>query len=74
MSEENVKTMTEAIKEVKKKVSEGDEKTLLDEFAMSALIGLLSANSVKDSARKSYVLAQEMMEIRKLASKGKLKD
>lgn len=74
MSEETVKTMNEAIKEVKKKVSEDNEKTLLDEFAMSALTGLLSANSVKDAARRSYILAQEMMETRKLANKGKLKD
>ena len=74
MSEEIVKTMNEAIKEVKKKVSDGEEKTLLDEFAMAALTGLLSANSVKDASRKSYVLAQEMMETRKLANKGKLRD
>lgn len=74
MSEETVKTMNDAIKEVKKKVSDDNEKTLLDEFALAALTGLLSANSVKDAARRSYVIAQEMLEMRKLANKGKLKE
>lgn len=75
MAEETVKTMNDAVKEIKNsRVSNDNEKTLLDEFAMAAVIGFLSSNSAKDAARKSYILAQEMMEVRKLASKGKLKD
>lgn len=75
MAEETVKTMNDAVKEIKNsKVSNDNEKTLLDEFAMAALTGLLSANSAKDAARKSYILAQEMVEVRKMALKGKLKE
>ena len=74
MPEETTKTMNDAVKEIKNsKVSVENEKTLLDEFAMAALSGLLASNNAKDSARKSYILAQEMMEVRKAASKGKLK-
>lgn len=79
MIEESTKTMNDVVKEVKsRKVpaesADFDEKTLLDEFAMAALTGYLAANSLKDAPRRSYLLAQEMMEIRKSASKGKLKD
>ena len=79
MNEESTKTMNDVVKEVKsRKVStenaDFDEKTLLDEFAMAALTGYLASNSLKDVPRRSYLLAQEMMEIRKSASKGKLKD
>lgn len=74
MSEENTKTMQEVVRESKTKVvNDGTERNLLDEFAMAALTGLIAANSIKDSARRSYIIAQEMMEIRKEASKGKLK-
>lgn len=79
MSEESTKTMNDVVKEVKsRKVptenADFDEKTLLDEFAMAALTGYLAANSLKDVPRRSYLLAQEMMEIKKSANKGKLKD
>jgi DNA integrity scanning protein DisA with diadenylate cyclase activity len=79
MSEESTKTMNDVVKEVKsRKVptenADFDEKTLLDEFAMVALTGYLATNSLKDVPRRSYMLAQEMMEIRKVAIKGKLKD
>jgi len=78
MSEETTKTMTEAVKEIKNRktdtVNVENDDTLLDRFAMAALTGLLSSNSAKDAARKSYILAQEMMEVRKQAVKGKLKD
>lgn len=74
MSEENTKTMQEVVRESKTKVvNDSTERNLLDEFAMAALTGLIAANSIKDSARRSYIIAQEMMEIRKEASKGKLK-
>jgi hypothetical protein len=77
MTEEVTKTLNEAVKEVKnRKVStenSTDEKTLLDEFAMAALTGLLSTNSLKDTPRRSYIFAQEMMEMRIIASKERLK-
>ena len=77
MTEELTKTLNEAVKEVKnRKVSTEnsvDEKTLLDEFAMAALTGLLSTNSLKDAPRRSYIFAQEMIEMRIRASKEKLK-
>jgi hypothetical protein len=65
MSDDNVKTMQEVVRETKQKNSNESGKTLLDEFAMAALTGLLATNSMKDSAKKSYVLAQEMMDERK---------
>ena len=66
MSDENVKTMQEVVRETKQKNFNELNKTLLDEFAMAALTGLLATNSMKDAAKKSYSLAQEMMEARKL--------
>jgi hypothetical protein len=78
MSEETTKTTNDAIKEIKNRKVMGEnvteEKTLLDEFAMAALTGLLAANSLKDAPRRSYFLAQEMMELSKLANKGKLRE
>jgi hypothetical protein len=65
MSDENVKTMQEVVRETKQKNSNELNKTLLDEFAMAALTGLLATNSMKDAAKKSYALAQEMVEERK---------
>jgi hypothetical protein len=78
MSEETTKTMNEVVKEVRNRKTptenaDYDEKTLLDEFAMAALTGYLAANSLKDVPRRSYLLAQEMLEVRKSLSKGKLK-
>jgi hypothetical protein len=66
MSDENVKTMQEVVRETKQKNSNELNKTLMDEFAMAALTGLLATNSMKDAAKKSYLLALEMMEARKL--------
>jgi hypothetical protein len=66
MSTENVKTMQEVVRETKQKNSGELNKTLIDEFAMAALTGLLATNSMKDAAKKSYLLALEMMEARKL--------
>jgi hypothetical protein len=40
---------------------------------MAALTGLLSTNSLKDTPRRSYIFAQEMMEMRIIASKERLK-
>lgn len=77
MTEEYGKTLNDAVKEVKsRKISTDitmEEKTLIDEFAMAALTGLISTNSLKDAPRRSYIFAQEMMEMRVRASKEKLK-
>jgi hypothetical protein len=62
-----VKTLQEAVAEVKKttKNSISEEKTLLDEFAMAAVIGLISSNRAKDVGINSYIIASQMMEERK---------
>lgn len=61
------KTLQEAVAEVKKipKNSVPQEKTLLDEFAMAAAIGLISSNRAKDVVSNSFILANQMMEERK---------
>jgi len=78
MSEETTKTMSDVVKEVRSRktetTQEGPEKTLLDEFAMAALSGFLASNNAKDTSRRSYIVAQEMMDMRQKAMKGKLKD
>ena len=62
-----VKNLQEAVAEVKKtpKNAVSEEKTLFDEFAMSAAIGLISSNRAKDVAINSYIIASQMMEERK---------
>lgn len=78
MSEETTKTMNDVVKEVKNRKTESpennNETSLLNQFAMAALTGYLASNNPKDAARKSFILAQEMMEVAKQALKGKIKD
>jgi hypothetical protein len=64
MSETTVKTTAEAVKSIKSKTANdvpSSEKRLLDDFAMSAMVGLLSSNKTKDVGLNSYRIAQEMM-------------
>jgi hypothetical protein len=64
MSETTVKTTAEAVKSIKSKTANdipSTEKRLLDDFAMSAMVGLLSSNKTKDIGINSYRIAQEMM-------------
>ncbi len=62
-----VKNLQEAVAEVKKtsKNVVSEEKTLLDEFAMAAVIGLISSNRAKDVGINSYIIASQMLEERK---------
>lgn len=64
MSESNNKTMVEAVKSIKSRSINDTpvtEKRLLDEFAMSAMVGLLSSNKTKDIGINSYRMAMELM-------------
>jgi hypothetical protein len=64
MSETTVKTTAEAVKSIKSKTANdvpSSEKRLLDDFAMGAMVGLLSSNKTKDVGLNSYRIAQEMM-------------
>ena len=62
-----VKNLAEAVAAGQKtlKNTSNPEKTLLDEFAIGASIGLISSNRAKDVAINSYIIANQMMEERK---------
>lgn len=67
MSETTAKTTNEVVKSIKSKSANdipSTEKRLLDDFAMSAMVGLLSSNKTKDIGPNSYRIAQEMMTAR----------
>jgi len=60
-----VKTMQEAVAEVKKKPVVLPEKTLFDEFFMAAITGILSSNGQKNVAQRAFEIATDAMDERK---------
>lgn len=65
-----IKNLQDAVAEVKKTSKNNPDRTLLDDYAIAAMTGLLSSNHIKDIGTTSFKIATEMLEARKQYIKG----